>query len=62
MSSPFNIQIKAEVDRQDIHVCRFTVDRAVHEGSAVFFTVEEAKDNDLADKLAGDARVREQKS
>jgi Fe-S cluster biogenesis protein NfuA len=51
MSSPFNIQIKAEVDRQDIHVCRFTVDRTIHEGSASFFTPEEAKDNILADKL-----------
>ena len=51
MSSPLNIQIKAEVDRQDIHVCRFTVDRPVHEGAAVFYTAEEAKDNDLADKL-----------
>ena len=51
MSSPLAIQIKAEVDRQDIHVCRFTVDRPVHEGSAVFYTAEEANDNDLADKL-----------
>jgi Fe-S cluster biogenesis protein NfuA len=51
MSSPFTIQIKAEVDRDDIHVCRFTVDRPVHEGAASFYTAEEAKDNDLADKL-----------
>src|SRR4030095_12696277 len=51
MSSPFNVQIKAEVDRQDIHVCRFIVDRPVNEGSAVFYTPEEAKDNILADKL-----------
>lgn len=51
MSSPFTIQIKAEVDREDIHVCRFTVDRPVHEGAASFYTAEEAKDNDLADKL-----------
>ncbi|MFY9555458.1 MAG: NifU family protein [Blastocatellia bacterium] len=51
MSSPLAIQIKAEVDREDIHVCRFTVDRPVHEGSAVFYTAEEAQDNDLADKL-----------
>ena len=36
MSSPLAIQIKAEVDKQDIHVCRFTVDRPVHEGTAVF--------------------------
>jgi Fe-S cluster biogenesis protein NfuA len=51
MSSPFTIQIKAEVDRDDIHVCRFTVDRPVHDGTASFYTAEEAKDNDLADKL-----------
>jgi Fe-S cluster biogenesis protein NfuA len=51
MSSPFTIQIKAEVDRDDIHVCRFTVDRPVHDGTASFYTTEEAKDNDLADKL-----------
>jgi len=51
MSSPFNIQIRAEVDRQDIHVCRFTIDRPVNEGPATFFTPEEAKDNGLADKL-----------
>ncbi len=51
MSSPLAIQIKAEVDQSDIHVCRFTVDRPVHDGAAVFYTVEEAKDNALADKL-----------
>src|SRR6185503_8410832 len=51
MSSPLSIQIKAEVDRNDIHVCRFTVDRPVYDGAAVFYTTEEAKDNGLADKL-----------
>lgn len=51
MSSPFAIQIRAEVDRDDIHVCRFTVDRPVHDGSAVFYTPEEASENDLADNL-----------
>lgn len=51
MSSPLAIQIKAEVDRTDIHACRFTVDRPVHDGAAVFYTVEEAKDNALAEKL-----------
>src|ERR1051325_12194660 len=53
MSSPYstNIQIKAEVDQQDIRVCRFTVDRPVHSGAAVFNSAEEAKENDLADKL-----------
>ena len=53
MSSPYSstIQIKAEVDQQDIRVCLFTVDRPVHSGSAVFSNREEAKENDLADKL-----------
>ena len=51
MSSPLAIQIKAEVDQSDIHVCRFTVDRPVNDGKAEFYTAEEAKDNDLADKL-----------
>ncbi|HWN99892.1 MAG TPA: NifU family protein [Blastocatellia bacterium] len=51
MSSPFQIQIKAEVDRQDIKVCRFTVDRPVHSGSASFNSVEEARDNALATQL-----------
>ena len=53
MSSPYstNIQIKAEVDQQDIRVCRFTVDRPVHSGTATFNSTEEAKENDLADTL-----------
>jgi NFU1 iron-sulfur cluster scaffold homolog, mitochondrial len=51
MSSPLAIQIKAEVDRDDIHVCRFTVDRPINDGSSVFYTPEEASENDLADKL-----------
>ena len=51
MSSPLAIQIRAEVDPEDIHVCRFTVDRPVHDGTAVFYTPEEAATNDLADKL-----------
>src|SRR5215211_1741270 len=53
MSSPYssNIQIKAEVDQQDIRVCLFTVDRPVHSGAATFNSAEEAKGNDLADKL-----------
>jgi Fe-S cluster biogenesis protein NfuA len=53
MSSPYasNIQIKAEVDQRDIHVCRFTVDRPVHSGAAVFTSAEEAKENGLADQL-----------
>jgi Fe-S cluster biogenesis protein NfuA len=53
MSSPYasNIQIRAEVDQRDIHVCRFTVDRPVHSGAAVFASPDEAKGNDLADRL-----------
>ncbi|MGA9767764.1 MAG: NifU family protein [Blastocatellia bacterium] len=53
MSSPLadNIQIRAEVDQQDIRVCRFTVDRPVHPGTVVFTSAEESKDNDLADRL-----------
>jgi Fe-S cluster biogenesis protein NfuA len=53
MSSPYasNIQIKAEVDQHDIRICRFTVDRPVHSGAAVFASPEEAKGNDLAERL-----------
>jgi NFU1 iron-sulfur cluster scaffold homolog, mitochondrial len=53
MTSPYssNIQIKAEVDRNDIHVCRFTVDRAVNEGRAEFNSADEARGNSLADRL-----------
>jgi Fe-S cluster biogenesis protein NfuA len=46
-----NIQIKAEVDRQDIHVCHFTVDRPVRSGQAVFASVEEAGEDKLAESL-----------
>jgi NFU1 iron-sulfur cluster scaffold homolog, mitochondrial len=53
MSSPYasNIQIKAEVDQRDIHVCHFTVDRPVHSGAAVFQTAAEAQENGLATQL-----------
>ncbi|MFY9610477.1 MAG: NifU family protein [Blastocatellia bacterium] len=51
MSSPFQIQIKAEVDRQDIKVCRFTVDRPVHSGTGTFNSAEEARENALAAAL-----------
>ena len=51
MSSPLQIQIKAEVDRQDIRVCRFTVDRPVHSGQAMFNNATEAESNELAAKL-----------
>jgi Fe-S cluster biogenesis protein NfuA len=46
-----NIQIKAEVDRQDINVCRFTVDRPVHSGGAAFTSAVEAKGDKLAESL-----------
>jgi Fe-S cluster biogenesis protein NfuA len=53
MSSPYasNIQIRAEVDQRDIHVCHFTVDRPVHSGAATFASPDEAKGNDLAERL-----------
>jgi NFU1 iron-sulfur cluster scaffold homolog, mitochondrial len=55
MSSPYaannNIQIRAEVDQRDIHVCRFTIDRPVYSGAVEFTSAEAAKDNDLAARL-----------
>jgi NFU1 iron-sulfur cluster scaffold homolog, mitochondrial len=53
MSSPYtnDIQIKAEVDQRDIRICRFTVDRPVHSGAAVFASAEEAQENGLASQL-----------
>ena len=53
MSSPYasNIQIRAEVDQRDIHVCHFTVDRPVNSGAATFASADEAKANDLANRL-----------
>jgi Fe-S cluster biogenesis protein NfuA len=46
-----NIQIRADVDRHDIKICRFTVDRPVHSGTATFASKEEAKTHGLAEKL-----------
>ena len=62
MSSPYesNIQIRAEVDRADIHTCHFTVDRPVYSGAASFTDADQAKGNDLAErlfKLPGVAKV-----
>jgi Fe-S cluster biogenesis protein NfuA len=37
------IRIRADVDPQDINVCRFTVDRLVHDGSALFDNVKDAQ-------------------
>ncbi len=55
-----NIQIKAEVDQNDIQVCRFTVDRPVHSGQAEFNSSAEAKGSGVAEKIfaiPGIARV-----
>ena len=60
MSSPLTIQIKAEVDREDIQVCRFTVDRPVESGALAFSNKDEAHGNPLATRLfsiPGIARV-----
>jgi NFU1 iron-sulfur cluster scaffold homolog, mitochondrial len=60
MSSPLTIQIKAEVDREDIQVCRFTVDRPVESGALTFSNKDEAHGNPLATRLfsiPGIARV-----
>jgi Fe-S cluster biogenesis protein NfuA len=46
-----NIQIRAEVDKNDIHVCKFTVDRPVHSGTDSFNDAEQAKANKLADSI-----------
>ena len=51
MSSPLQIQIRAEVDTQDIKVCRFTVDRPVESGAATFNSKDDAVGNVLASKL-----------
>lgn len=51
MSASSNIQIRAEVDKDDIRVCRFTVDRPVHSGAETFASADEAKGNKLAESL-----------
>ncbi len=50
-ASPDDIKIRAEVDQQDVDICRFIVDRTVHESSDVFTSKEEAKNNKLAANL-----------
>jgi Fe-S cluster biogenesis protein NfuA len=50
MSSTY-IQIRAEVDRFDIHMCRFMVDRPVEPGAAVFNSREEAQDHPLGKEI-----------
>jgi Fe-S cluster biogenesis protein NfuA len=49
--SASNIQIRAEVDSNDIHVCRFTVDRTVEAGTADFASKDEAQSHNLAKRL-----------
>lgn len=51
MSANSNIQIRAEVDKDDITVCRFTVDRPVHSGDDSFANADEAKANKLAESI-----------
>lgn len=46
-----NIQIRAEVDKNDIKVCTFTVDRPVHSGAAAFGSLDEAKGKGVAEKI-----------
>lgn len=46
-----DIRIKADVDPQDIKVCRFTIDRPVHSGSATFSDKDEAKSHSLAENI-----------
>jgi NFU1 iron-sulfur cluster scaffold homolog, mitochondrial len=51
MSAAPEIKIRAEVDQQDVNVCRFIVDRTVLDGTQVFNSKEEAKNNKLAANL-----------
>ena len=51
MSAAPEIKIRAEVDQQDVNVCRFIVDRTVLDGTQVFNSKEEAKSNKLATNL-----------
>ena len=51
MSAAPEIKIRAEVDQQDVNICRFIVDRTVHDGTDVFGNKEEAKNNKLATNL-----------
>jgi Fe-S cluster biogenesis protein NfuA len=51
MSAAPEIKIRAEVDQQDVNICRFIVDRTVLDGTQVFSNREEAKSNKLANNL-----------
>ena len=50
-ASSEEIRIRADVDQTDANVCKFTVDRRVQEGSALFHNRDEAKENKLAVNL-----------
>ena len=45
------IMIRANVDKQDINICRFIADRPLTNGSLVFTSKAEAKGNSLAENL-----------
>lgn len=51
MSAAPEIKIRAEVDQQDVNICRFIVDRTVLDGTEVYNDKEAAKDNKLASSL-----------
>lgn len=51
MSAVPEIKIRAEVDQQDVNICRFIVDRTVLDGTQAFSSREEAKNNKLANNL-----------
>ncbi|HEY7544045.1 MAG TPA: NifU family protein [Blastocatellia bacterium] len=42
MSASMDIRIRADVDPQNINICRFTIDRPVHNGSVTFTNQQEA--------------------
>lgn len=45
------IMIRANVDKQDINICRFIADRPLINGSAIFTSKTEAMGNSLAENL-----------
>ncbi len=50
-ATPNEIRIRADVDQKDANVCRFTVDRLVHEGANTFNNRDDAKQHKLANSL-----------
>ena len=50
-ATPNEVRIRADVDQKDANVCRFTVDRLVHDGAATFSNREQATENKLAKSL-----------